>query len=113
LSEKAIEHLDVVSLESESSQASIKAQAIFTVSPSLNVLLDVSENVTDIGAEVQKLEAKLMKTQSMVRRQEEVLAQPGFPERVSDAIKSWEVRKLEEARSAARNYTGTIARLRR
>jgi valyl-tRNA synthetase len=81
--------------------------AIFTVSPTLNVLLDVSEKVTDIDAEVQKLEARLAKTQSVVNRQEEVLAPPGFAERVSDAVKAGEARKLEEARSTARNYNLT------
>jgi valyl-tRNA synthetase len=113
LSGKAIEHMDVVPLESEDNHASARAMAIFTVSPTLNVLLDVSEKVTDIDAEVQKLEAKLAKTQSVVRRQEDVLAQPGFAERVSDAVKAGEARKLDEARSVVGNYISTIERLRR
>jgi valyl-tRNA synthetase len=113
LSGKAVERMDVVHLGSGDNQASASAMAIFTVSPTLNVLLGVSEKVTDIDDEVKKLEAKLAKTQSLVRRKEEVLAQPGFAERVSDAVKAGEARKLEEARSTARNYTSTIERLRR
>ncbi|KAF2278581.1 valyl-tRNA synthetase [Westerdykella ornata] len=106
LSGKAVGQLEILPLDS----AAPGLKAIFTVSPELNVLLDVAGKTADMDAEIEKLRNKLKKAQISVAKQNDVLGQPGFAEKVSETVKAEESKKLEEAESKVRNYERTIER---
>ena len=86
--------------------------AIFVVSSSLTVLMDVSDRISDRDDEIQKLELKLKKSRDDVAKQEELMALSGF-DKVSDVVRAAEESKLEDARAAVRNIERTINQFRK
>jgi len=86
--------------------------AIFVVSSSLTVLLDVSDRISDRDDEIQKLELKAKKSRDDVAKQEELMARDGF-DKVSDAVRAAEENKLEDARTVVRNIERTIEQFRK
>lgn len=86
--------------------------AIFVVSSSLTVLLDVSDKISNRDDEIQKLEQKAKKWRDDVAKQEELMARDGF-DKVSDVVRTAEENKLEDARTAARNIERTIEQFRK
>jgi hypothetical protein len=76
------------------------------------VLLDVSGKVTDVAAEIRKLEIKMAKAQEVATKLEELMVREGF-EKVGEAVRATEKRRLDEARMATRNYERTIEQFRR
>ncbi|KAF2867692.1 tRNA synthetases class I-domain-containing protein [Massariosphaeria phaeospora] len=56
--------LEILSLGTEDVSG---AKAIYTVSPTINVLLDITEKISDTDAEIEKLQGKLKKRRSLCR----------------------------------------------
>jgi valyl-tRNA synthetase len=82
--------------------------AIFVVSSSLTVLLDMSGMLTDVDAEITKLKRKVGKLREAASKQRELFATAGFDEKVSETVRLAEEKKLEDAELAVKNYERTI-----
>lgn len=86
--------------------------AIFVVSSSITVLLDVSGKIHDVNAEITKLQQKVKKAEDVVLKQESPIASPGFEGNVSEVVRLTERKRLDDARRAIQNYERTIAQFR-
>jgi valyl-tRNA synthetase len=109
LSGKGIANLEVLA---PSDPDPSRCCAIFVVSSSLTVFLDVSDRISNRDDEIQKLELKVKKSQDVVAKQEKLMAQDGF-DKVSDVVRVAEERRLEDARTAVRNIERTIEQFRK
>jgi valyl-tRNA synthetase len=83
LSGKGIANLEVLA----PSDPDLSRCAIFVVSSSLTVLLDVSDRISHRDDEIQKLELKVKKWLDDVVKQEELMAQDGF-DKVSNVVRA-------------------------
>ena len=105
LSGKTIAEVNVVGPGGETPQGC----AVSVVSSDLIVLLDVAERITDVDAEIKKVRTKLQKSQGAAQKQKELLGREGFDDKVSEVVKTQELKKLSDALAAAENYEKTIA----
>ncbi|OJJ50773.1 hypothetical protein ASPZODRAFT_126710 [Penicilliopsis zonata CBS 506.65] len=104
LSGKAISELTALGPES----AAPKGCAIFVISADIVVMVDAAAGITDIKAEITKLRSKLQKSHGVIDKQKELLAREGFEEKVSEVVRSAEIKKLADAEAATENYKRTI-----
>ena len=68
--------------------------------------------ISDVKSEITKLEQKAAKMRQTAARQEQLVAEPGFEEQVSEAVRVTEKKKLEDARAAVQNYERTLEQFR-
>jgi valyl-tRNA synthetase len=104
LAGKSVEKLTVLAPEQEKPGNC----AIYIASLSLTVLLDVSGKLADVNEEIGKLKRKVGKLQDTVSKQRDLLATAGFEEKVSEAVRLAEKKKLEDAQLVIQNYEQTI-----
>ncbi|KAK2755898.1 valine--tRNA ligase [Arachnomyces sp. PD_36] len=107
LSGKAVTELKVFGPDAPASSIP-SGCAIFVVSADIVVMVDVASGITDIKAEIGKLQKKLEKSQTSIQRQKELMGREGFEENVSDVVLSAEKQKLVDAEAATQNYKRTI-----
>lgn len=88
--------------------ATPKGCAVYVVSAEVAILLQVSEQISDINAEIKKITTKLQKTNVAITKQEELMGREGF-EKVSDVVVTAEKKKLADAQAAKENYERTLA----
>ncbi|KAI1180924.1 tRNA synthetases class I-domain-containing protein [Nemania sp. FL0916] len=81
--------------------------AVFVLTNSIIVLLNVADVVSDVDAAIKKLQVKLQKKQVVATKQQELINRDGF-EKSSDVVQAAEKAKLEEAHTAVNNYERTI-----
>lgn len=99
---------DVKVLGPDVDEASVPSGcAVYVVSSEIVVLLQVAEQIKDLGAEIKKLMTKLQKTDVAITKQQELLGKDGF-EKVSDVVQTAEKKKLLDFQSAKENYERTL-----
>jgi valyl-tRNA synthetase len=81
--------------------------AVFVVSSAAAAFLEVKGRV-DVAAEINKAQTKLKKARQTVTKQKSLLGDVGFGEKVSEAVKDLEQKKLVEAEAEIENYEKTI-----
>lgn len=108
LSGKTISDVHVVGPDAADSEVP-HGCAVAVVSADLVVQLDVADRISDVDAEIKKVRTKLQRSQGLAQKQREVLGREGFEDKVSEVVRTQEVKKLEDALAAADNYEKTIA----
>jgi valyl-tRNA synthetase len=79
----------------------------YPVSTSASVFLHVKGRV-DIDAEIAKAQKKLDKTRSTIQKQEKILVDPGYKEKVSAEVQEQDQKKLADARQEIHSFEETI-----
>jgi valyl-tRNA synthetase len=79
----------------------------YPVSTSASVFLHVKGRV-DLDAEIAKAQKKLDKTKSAIQKQEKILVDPGYKEKVSAEVQEQDQKKLAEARQEIQSFEETI-----
>lgn len=82
--------------------------AVYVLGSNLFVYLELGSRLTDIDAEIKKVQGKLQKSQGAVKKQQELMAKEGFEEKVSDVVLTAEKKKLADSQAAVENYEMTI-----
>lgn len=82
--------------------------AVFVLTAEISVLLELGSRLTNIDAEIKKVQTKLLKSQGFAKKQEELMSKEGFEDKVSDVVLTAERKKLADARAATENYQKTI-----
>lgn len=82
--------------------------AVFVLTADLSVFLELGSRLTNIDAEIKKVQTKLLKSQGFAKKQEELMSKEGFEDKVSDVVLTAEKKKLADARAANENYQRTI-----
>jgi len=86
-----------------------KGCAVVVINADIVVLLDVGGRIAeDVDAEIKKVKGKLAKSEASIRKQEEVMGKEGWGEKVSEAVRAAESKKLADARAAKENYERTV-----
>ena len=107
LSGKGIEEISVLGPDADEA-SSPRGCAVYVVSADVAVLLQVSTQISDIDAEIKKINTKLQKTTIAITKQHELMAREGF-EKVSDVVLTAEKKKLADAQAAKENFERTLA----
>ncbi|KAL2172587.1 hypothetical protein VTG60DRAFT_4706 [Thermothelomyces hinnuleus] len=107
LSGKGIAEVSVLGPDADEA-SSPRGCAVYVVSADVAVLLQVSTQITDIDAEIKKINTKLQKTELAIKKQQELMGREGF-EKVSDVVLTAEKKKLADAQAAKENYERTLA----
>ncbi|KAK4682931.1 Valine--tRNA ligase, mitochondrial [Podospora pseudoanserina] len=105
---KTLSGRSIASTEVIEESATPKGCAVSVVNAEIVVLLQVSDQITDIAAEIKKITTKLQKTTVAITKQEELINREGF-EKVSDVVVTAEKKKLADAQAAKENYERTLA----
>lgn len=79
----------------------------YPVSTSAAVFLHVKGRV-DIDAEITKAQKKLDKAKATVQKQEKILADPGYVDKVSAAVQETDRQKLADAKQEEHSFEETI-----
>ncbi|KAH7162730.1 tRNA synthetases class I-domain-containing protein [Dactylonectria estremocensis] len=79
----------------------------YPVSIEAAVFLHVKGRV-DLDAEIAKAQKKLDKAKSNIQKQEKILQDPGYLEKVSDAVQETDQKKLADAKSELQSFEETI-----
>lgn len=103
LSGKGVAHIEILS----ASQATPSGCAVFAVSASAAVYLEVKGRV-NIDAEITKAQSKIKKAADGATKQRKILDAPDFADKVSEAVKEAEKKKLEDLMVEQRNYERSI-----
>ncbi|ROT37910.1 valyl-tRNA synthetase [Sodiomyces alkalinus F11] len=82
--------------------------AVFVLTADISVFLELGSRLTNLDAEIKKVQTKLLKSQGFVKKQEELMSKEGFEDKVSDVVLTAERKKLADARAATENYQRTI-----
>lgn len=82
--------------------------AVYVLTSDLSVLLELGSRLTNIDAEIKKVQTKLQKSQGAVKKQQETMAKEGFEEKVSEVVLAAEKKKLADSQAAVENYEKTI-----
>lgn len=107
LSGKGLSDLQVVG--PDAGEGAIPAGcAVYVLTSDLSVLLELGSRLTNIDAEIKKVQGKLQKSQVAVKKQEEAMAKEGFEEKVSEVVLAAEKKKLADSQAAVANYEKTI-----
>ena len=108
LSGKGVTHIEVLSV----SQPAPTGCAVFAVSASAAVFLEVKGRV-DIDVEITKAQTKMKKAAEGATKQRKILDAPDFADKVSEAVKEAESKKLEDLLVEQRNYERSIEQFER
>ncbi|KAJ3577544.1 hypothetical protein NPX13_g3025 [Xylaria arbuscula] len=81
--------------------------AVFVLTNSVIVFLQVADAISDVDAAIKKVQVKLQKKQVVIKKQKDLIARDGF-DKSSDVVQTAERAKLEEANTAVNNYERTI-----
>ncbi|KAI9840966.1 MAG: Valine--tRNA ligase, mitochondrial [Sclerophora amabilis] len=103
LSGKGIGSIDVLSKDEEKPTGCV----VFAVSSGAAVFLHVKGRV-DIDAEINKAKTKLQKASEVTSRQQQILNDPKYQEKVSKELQEVERRKLADSEAEMRNYEESI-----
>ncbi|KAH8675652.1 tRNA synthetases class I-domain-containing protein [Xylariales sp. PMI_506] len=103
LSGKGVTAIEVLS----GSDARPTGCVAFPVSSAAAVFLHVKGRV-DIDNEIGKATKKLEKTQAAIKKQEKLLADPGYQQKVAMALQEADKKKLGDLQSEATGFEGTI-----
>jgi valyl-tRNA synthetase len=79
----------------------------FPVSSAAAVFLEVKGRV-DIDNEISKATKKLEKTRAAITKQQKLIADPGYQEKVAEALQEADRKKLTDLESEAKGFEGTI-----
>ena len=79
----------------------------YPVSTSVAVFLHVKGRV-DMDAEITKAQKKLDKAKQNIQRQEKILLDPGYKEKVSAAVREADDQRLADAKQEAYSFEQTI-----
>lgn len=71
------------------------------------VFLEVKGRV-DIDDEITKATKKLEKTRAAITKQQKLIADPGYQEKVAEALQEADRKKLSDLESEAKGFEGTI-----
>ena len=108
LSGKGVAHIEVLS----PSQPTPTGCAVFAVSASAAVFLEIKGRV-NIDTEITKAQTKMKKAADGATKQRKLLNAPDFAEKVSEAVKETEQKKLEDLLVEQRNYERSIEQFER
>ncbi|KAL2150011.1 hypothetical protein VTH82DRAFT_7687 [Thermothelomyces myriococcoides] len=107
LSGKGIAEVSLLGPDTDEA-SSPRGCAVYVVSADVAVLLQVSTQITDIDAEIKKINTKLQKTELAIKKQKELMDREGFA-KASDVVITAEKKKLADAEAAKENYERTLA----
>lgn len=79
----------------------------YPVSTEASVFLHVKGRV-DLDAEIAKAQKKLDKAKSNIQKQEKILNDPGYLEKVSDAVRETDEKRLADAKQELNSFEETI-----
>jgi valyl-tRNA synthetase len=79
----------------------------YPVSTEASVFLHVKGRV-DLDAEIAKAQKKLDKAKSSIQKQEKILNDPGYLEKVSDAVRETDEKRLADAKQELNSFEETI-----
>ena len=103
LSGKGINNVELVNADAARPSGSVA----YPVGTSAAVFLYVKGRV-DMDAEIAKAQKKRDKANAAVKKQEKILSDPGYKEKVSAQVQETEKAKLAEARQEVKSYEETI-----
>ncbi|KAI8632111.1 tRNA synthetases class I-domain-containing protein [Xylariaceae sp. FL1651] len=105
---KSLSHKGVTSIEIiPESQGRPAGCVAFPVSSAAAVFLEVKGRV-DIDNEIAKATKKLDKTRAAITKQQKLLSDPGYQEKVAAALQEADRKKLGDLESEAKGFEGTI-----
>ncbi|KAL6908446.1 tRNA synthetases class I domain-containing protein [Trichoderma evansii] len=103
LSGKAVKTMEVVGPDAPRPLGSVA----YPVSTAASVFLHVKGRV-DMDAEISKAQKKLDKASATIQKQEKLLADPGYKEKVSAAVQETEQKRLADAKQEKHSLEETI-----
>lgn len=103
LSGKTVSKVDIIGPEAPRPSGSVA----YPVSTVASVFLHVKGRV-DIDAEITKAQKKMAKADVVVQKQEKLLADPKYTEKVSAEVRDADEKKLAEAQQEVRSFEETI-----
>ncbi|KAL7819054.1 tRNA synthetases class I domain-containing protein [Trichoderma gracile] len=103
LSGKSVKSMEVVGPEASRPLGSVA----YPVSTAASVFLHVKGRV-DMDAEIAKAQKKLEKTGANIQKQEKLLADPGYKEKVSAAVQEGDLKRLADAKQEKHHLEETI-----
>ncbi|KAJ9648518.1 Valine--tRNA ligase, mitochondrial [Coniosporium tulheliwenetii] len=101
---KGVASLEIVSKD----ESTPTGCAVFAVSSSAAVFLEVKGRVGNIEEEIKKAEVKLKKAADGAVKQRKIINAPDFKEKVSEAVQEAEEKKLADFLAEQRNYEQSI-----
>ncbi|KAK4980865.1 hypothetical protein LTR66_010321 [Elasticomyces elasticus] len=104
LAGKALSQLDILG----PSERPPTGCAVFALSSSAAVFVEVAGQIKDVDAEISKAQQKLGKANEAAKKQRKVLDAEGFEEKVSSSVLQTEKAKLNDLLAECRNYEETI-----
>ena len=99
LTGKAVSSITILS----SSDPAPTGCAVYTLGSSATVFLDIKGRV-DIDKEIAKAKDRLKKANEVVKKQQKVLSEEGFEEKVPDVVKDLEKERLRSAEAESKNW---------
>lgn len=103
LSGKSVSNIKVIGSDSPRPAGCVA----YPVSTSVAVFLHVKGRV-DMDAEITKAQKKLEKSKMNIQKQEKILLDPGYKEKVSDAVREADEQRLADAKQEAHSFEETI-----
>jgi valyl-tRNA synthetase len=103
LSGKAVKNIQILGPDAARPAGCVS----YPVSTEASTFLYVKGRV-DMDAEIAKAQKKLDKANANVQKQEKILNDPSYKEKVSEDVQAVEVKKLAESKQEARSFEETI-----
>ncbi|KAH7349379.1 valyl-tRNA synthetase [Plectosphaerella cucumerina] len=107
LSGKGLSELQIVGPDAAEGAIPVGC-AVYVLTSDVSILLELGSRLTDVDAEIKKIQGKLQKSQVALKKQEALMAKEGFEEKVSEVVLLAEKKKLADAQAALGNYEKTI-----
>ncbi|KAI1266798.1 tRNA synthetases class I-domain-containing protein [Xylariaceae sp. FL1019] len=103
LSHKAVTSIQII----PGSEGRPAGSVAYPVSSAASVFLEIKGRV-DIDGEIEKANKKLEKTRAALTKQQKLISDPKYQEKVTDSLKEQDRQKLADLQSQAEGFEGTI-----